>query len=125
MPVHVELIDEAVDDLVRYAKSGNLLQFLKKLLRLEEVGNDAGLPLGRDLAGWRKIVVGDRNWRILFTMNRDETAATVWVIGDRRDSECYEEAQRRLAALGAGGPHAASLAAAFVKLSDTQRRRRR
>ena len=42
MPVRVELIDEAVADLRRYAASGNLLLFLKKLVRLEE-----------DLAGFR------------------------------------------------------------------------
>ena len=34
MPVRVELIDEAVEDLHRYAATGNLPLFLKKLLRL-------------------------------------------------------------------------------------------
>ena len=48
MPVRVELIDDAVEDLARYAQTGNLLFFLKKLVRLEELGKDAGLPLGRD-----------------------------------------------------------------------------
>jgi len=75
-----------VDDLVRYATSGNLPLFLNKLLRLGEVGRDAGLPLGRGLAGWRKIVVGDRDWRIVFATNRDETVATVWAIGDRNEN---------------------------------------
>jgi hypothetical protein len=37
MPVRVELIDDAVEDLVRYTTSGNLPLFLKKLLRIEEV----------------------------------------------------------------------------------------
>lgn len=97
MPVRVELIAEAVGDLARSAASGNLPRFLKKLIRLEEVGKDAGLPLGRGLTGWRKIVVGDRDWRIIFTMNADEMVATVWVIGDRDDSACYEDAERRLA----------------------------
>jgi hypothetical protein len=32
---------------------------LKNLIWLEEVGRDAGLPLGRGLTDWRKIVVGD------------------------------------------------------------------
>ena len=57
MPIRVELIDEAIADLVRYAESGNLPLFLKKLLRLEEVGKDAGQSLGGNLTGWRKIVV--------------------------------------------------------------------
>lgn len=125
MPVRVELIDEAVDDLVRYAETGNLPLFLKKLIRLEEIGKDAGLPLGRGLTGWRKIVVGDRNWRIIFTMDANETVATVWVVGDRSDFECYEAAQWRVQALGKGQQQAASLAAVMFQLSEQQRATKR
>jgi mRNA interferase RelE/StbE len=98
MPGHVEVMVEAIGDLRGYAATGNLPLFFKKLLRLEEVGQDAGLPLGHNLAGWRKIVVGDRNWRIVFRMNAEATIATVWEIGDRDDAACYDEAQRRLTA---------------------------
>lgn len=125
MPVRVELIEEAVADLARYAATGNLPLFLKKLIRLEEVGKDAGLPLGRGLTGWRKVVVGDRNWRIIFTVDTDETVATVWVIGDRDDNACYEEARRRVAALGQRQPEAASLAAAMFQLSEMQQSEKR
>jgi len=121
MPVRVELIDEAAEDLVRYSHSGNLPLFLKKLIRLEEIGEDAGLALGKGLAGWRKIVVGDRNWRIIFSTNPEKTVATVWVIGDRDDSECYEVAQRRVQAAGRLQPHAASLAAVLFQLSQSQK----
>ena len=113
------------------AAPGNLSLFLRKLIRLEEVGKDVGLPPGRGLTGWRKIVVGDRNWRIIFTVGTDETVATVWVIGDRDDDTCYEEARRRVAALGQRQPEAASLAAAMFQPSEMQqsekrqRRRRR
>ncbi len=120
MPIRVELIDEAVDDLLRYAHSGNLRQFLAKLIRLEDIGKDAGLPLGGSLAGWRKIVVGDRDWRIVFTMNAAETVATVWVIGDREDAQCYQEATRRLTALGKEHAPAASLAAVLFKLTQAR-----
>ncbi len=125
MPVRVELIDAAVEDLARYAESGNLPLFLKKLIRLEEVGQAAGLPLGRGLTGWRKIVVGDRDWRILFTVDPAETVATVWVIGDRDDAACYDDAQRRLDALGKGQPPAASLAAVMFQLGEMQRAAKR
>src|SRR5216684_4253463 len=125
MPVRVELIDEAVQDLVRYAETGNLPLFLKKLIRLEEVGKDAGLPLGGGITGWRKIVVGDRNWRIIFTTDAEETVATVWVIGDRDDSECYQDAQRRVRAVGKARPQAASLAAVMFQLSEMQKASRR
>jgi mRNA interferase RelE/StbE len=94
--VRSELTEDALEDLNRYAASGNLKQFLKKLVRLEEEGPDVGRPLGQGLVNFRKIVVGDRDWRIIFSMNEDDTVATVWVIGDRADAECYEEAARRL-----------------------------
>lgn len=125
MPVRVELIDEAVQDLQRYAESGNLPLFLKKLLRLEAVGKDAGQPLGGPLTRWRKIVVGDRDWRIIFTMNTDETVATVWVIGDRADAECYAEAQQRVKDLRGTVPEADTLAAVMFQITQTQRAARR
>jgi mRNA interferase RelE/StbE len=125
MPVRVELIDEAVEDLIRYAETGNLALFLEKLIRLEEVGKDAGLPLGRGLTGWRKIVVSDRNWRIIFTTYPQEAVATVCVIGDRDDAACYEAAQRRVRAFGKAHPQAASLAAAMFQLSQIQKAARR
>lgn len=121
MSVRVELTKEALDDLTRYASTGNLPLFLKKLIRLEEVGKDPGLPLGRGLTGWRKIVLGDRTWRILFTTDPEESVATVWVIGDRDDDACYEEAQRRVQVLGKSRPEATSLAAAMFQISETQK----
>lgn len=125
MPIRVELIDEAVADLVRYAESGTLPLFLKKLLRLEEVGRDAGLPLGRSLTGWRKILVGDRQWRIVFTLDPNETVATVWVIGDRDDAECYREAEARISALRGRDPTASTLANVLFQLSESQRAAKR
>ena|SRR5579883_1347021 len=125
MPVRVELIDEAVADLAALAESGLLPLFLKKLLRVEAEGKNAGLPLGRGLTGWRKIVVGDRNWRIVFTVNAEETVATVWVVGDREDAECYEQAQRRIDRLGRGQPQAASLAAAMLQILQSDRKGRK
>jgi mRNA interferase RelE/StbE len=96
-----------------------------KLVRLEEEGPQVGQPLRGDLQGFRKIVVGDRDWRIIFRTNPAETVATVWVIGDRADSECYGEAVRRVTALGQRQPEVASLAAAIVRILQEQRERRR
>lgn len=114
MPVRVELVADAVADLEGLVASGNIRLFLAKLVRLEDVGNDAGQPLGNQLTGLRKIVVGDRNWRIIFKMNADNTVATVWVIGDRNDSECYEDAVRRLKGMGDSRPDAAGLASVML-----------
>lgn len=125
MAVRVELITEAVEDLARYAETNVFPHLLKKLVRLEEVGKDAGQPLGRGLTGWRKIVVGDRDWRIIFTTDPDDTVATVWVIGDRADDACYREAQSRVDALAGTQPQAASLAASMLRLTEERRAAKR
>ena len=89
------------------------------------MGREAGLPLGRGLSGWRKIVVGDRNWRIIFTIDPGQTVATVWVVGDRDDAACYEDAQRCVQAMGQAQSQGASLAAVLFQLTQMQREGRR
>lgn len=122
MAVRVELIDEVIVDLANLAESGNLKQFFKKLIEIEANGSQAGDPLGRDLVGWRKLTVGNRNWRIVFRVDRDETVATICVIGDREDAACYEEAQRR--ARQAKDADATSLAASMMELLGTRKQRK-
>lgn len=122
MSVRVELIDEAVVDLADHAESGNLRQFFKKLLEIEASGAQAGEPLGRNLVGWRKITVGNRNWRIVFRVDKDETVATVCVIGDREDAACYEEAQRRAQQIK--DADATSLAASMMDLLGSRKQRK-
>ena len=124
MPVRVELTSEAVADLGSYAETEALPKFLTKLIRLEMIGKEVGIPLGRDLAGFRKIVVGNRDWRIVFQMSADDTTAKVWVIGDRGDNACYEEATRRVQQLGKSHPGALSLAETILALMDRRRRNR-
>jgi mRNA interferase RelE/StbE len=125
MSLRVEFIPDGVEDLRRYARSGNIRQFLQKLVRLETVGKQAGLPLGHGLSGYFKIVVGDRDWHIVFTVNADESVATVVVIGDRTDATCYEEALGRLALMRDQSTAAVSLAAAMLELPQLQKKNRR
>lgn len=122
MSVRVELIDEAIGDLAGLAESGNLRQFFKKLLEIEAGGAKAGEPLGRNLVGWRKLTVGNRNWRIVFRVDKDETAATVCVIGDREDAACYEQAQRRAQQIE--DADAASLATSMMELLGSRKQRK-
>lgn len=122
MPVRVELLDEAIVDLADHAESGMLRQFFKKLLEIEESGAKAGEPLGRELVGWRKLIVGNRNWRIVFRVDRADEVATICVIGDREDAACYEEAQRR--AKRAENADAASLAESMMDLFGTRKERK-
>lgn len=125
MPIRVALIAEAVEDLTGYARSGNLLLFLKKLVRLEQVGEEAGLPLRRGLTGYRKIVVGDRGWRIVFRMSDDGRTAFVVVVGDRDDAACYEIASRRVERHQGSLPADFSLAEAMLQLMQPGKRPRR
>jgi mRNA interferase RelE/StbE len=123
--IRVELTAEASEDLDAVSKSGRLNLFLSKLLQLEQQGAAAGQPLRRDLMHFRKIVVGDRNWRIIFTVDPQETVATVWVIGDRADDACYCEAIRRLERLGDRQVETSSLARAMHGLLVDKRKPRR
>jgi len=124
VPVRIELIEEAVADLTRYTVSGHIRLFLKKLVWLEEAGEQGGAALGGALTGMRRIVVGDRDWRILFTMNPEKTGATVWVIGDRGDDQCYREAQARLQRLRGDVPETQSLSATMLRLMQARQERR-
>lgn len=115
MVIRVELTLDAVNDLEACLKTGSISKFLAKLVRLEDVGKDAGQPLGIDLTGLRKIVVGDRTWRIVFRTDPADSVATVLAIAKRDDAEVYELATRRLQTLG-NNPEVVTLAAALVQL---------
>lgn len=122
MSVRVELIDDAIADLAKYAESGNLKMFFAKLLEIEQNGSGAGEPLGRDLTGWRKITVGNRDWRIVFHVDKREEVATVCVIGDREDGVCYEEARKRVEEVK--DTDAASLAESMMTLFGSRKERK-
>lgn len=122
MPVRVELIDDAIADLAKLAESGKLKLFFKKLLEIEAQGSRAGEPLGRDLVGWRKLTVGNRDWRVVFRVDGAETVATICVIGDRDDGACYEEASRRAETIK--DRDAASLAESMMELFGSRKERK-
>ena len=78
---------------------------LKKMLLLER-NPEAGEPLLGSLVGWRKLTVGDRDWRVVWRVSTDAdgritvTIAEVWAVGARTDSEVYAEMTKRVAAAG-------------------------
>lgn len=122
MSVRVELIDDAIADLAKHAESGKLKGFFAKLLEIEQKGSEAGEPLGRDLVGWRKITVGNRDWRIIFRVDKRGEVATVCVIGDREDGACYEEAKQRVDKVK--GTDVASLAESMLALFGSRKERK-
>jgi mRNA interferase RelE/StbE len=97
----VWLTDPAVEDLRRLDGSP-LLWALKKLLLLES-NPLAGEPLLGNLIGYRKLTVGNRDWRIVWRATTDERGdvtveiAEVWAVGARSEAEVYQEMVSRVA----------------------------
>ncbi len=62
----------------------------------------AGRPLVGDLIGWRKLVVGNRQWRIVWRVVTEADGTTVvevseiWAVGAREDAAVYAEVRRRI-----------------------------
>lgn len=95
---------------------------------LLERSPQAGEPLLGNLLGFRKLVVGDRDWRIVWRETRDENhdpvleIAEVWAAGVRADREIYDEMAQRVEALGrSGSPLAKPLAEVVEALGPLYR----
>jgi mRNA interferase RelE/StbE len=63
---------------------------------------EAGEPLHGDLIGWRKLVVGNRDWRVVWRVTFDDSGtpivdvAEVWAVGARSDDDVYNEMRSRV-----------------------------
>ncbi len=95
----VQLTSDAKEDLRDLDGSARIL-VLKALKKLETNPDDRGQPLGSSpkgsLVGFRKLVVGDRLWRIVYRVEPSGDVTVVWVIAKRADAEVYELAVARL-----------------------------
>jgi mRNA interferase RelE/StbE len=95
----VRLLPEAADD-VRALDGAARKLVLKALKKLEDSPAQRGAELGAsaqsDLSGFRKLVVGDRAYRIVYQVRPDGSVVVVWVVGARRDFEVYRVARRRI-----------------------------
>lgn len=100
--VEITFTDAAIDDLRKIGPDA-VPKVLKKLLILLD-SPMAGHPLGGDLAGFRKLVVGRNTWRIVYRVVDDKTVeiCEVWAVGARADAEVYAEATERVMAAAAG-----------------------
>lgn len=87
----------AIDDLRRIGPS-NVPRVLKKVLLLESDPR-AGQPLGDELTGFRKLVVGRNTWRVVYRIVADGSleVCEVWGAGARSDGEVYAEVAARAA----------------------------
>ncbi|HKY16288.1 MAG TPA: hypothetical protein VJM33_15280 [Microthrixaceae bacterium] len=119
---YVRLTGPATEDLRRLlSKDPQIVRAaLKKMILLERDPN-AGEPLLGNLVGWRKLVVGDNHWRIVWKVSQNEvgevtiTISEVWAVGVRSDAEVYAEMSERLAESG-GAAKTAPLAEVIALL---------
>lgn len=119
----VRLTEAAVGDLQRMVAKGDpqvVKWALKKCLLLER-DPEAGEQLRGGLIGYRKLVVGDRDWRIVWRVTHDDDGrpvvdvAEVWALGARSDSEVYTEMRDRISTLS-GSPLTLPLAEVIQRL---------
>jgi mRNA interferase RelE/StbE len=91
--------DEAIDDLRRLGPDV-VPKVLKKIQILFD-DPQAGHPLGGELTGFRKLVVGRNHWRIVYRIAADGAVEVceIWCVGVRSDAEVYIEASARVAAV--------------------------
>lgn len=94
----------------------------KKMIHLEQ-NPEAGDALLGGLMGWRKISVGDRDWRLVWRVTHDAAGAVIvniaeiWALGARSDAEVYEEMQGRIAT-APDSPHTKALADVLSTLGE-------
>ncbi|HEY3409446.1 MAG TPA: type II toxin-antitoxin system RelE/ParE family toxin [Propionicimonas sp.] len=85
---------------------------LKAIAKLRDNPEMRGEPLGSrqtgNLTTFRKLVVGNRDYRVVFRVDPEGTVCVIWVIGRRVDEECYQLAMARLQ-LHADVPYAAQM----------------
>ena len=95
----VRLTADAREDLRDLEGSARKL-VLKAIKKLEDEPDKRGKPLGvrrmGNLTTFRKLVVGDREYRVVYRVEEDGTVVVIWVIAKRSDDECYELALARL-----------------------------
>ncbi|MDR2702819.1 MAG: type II toxin-antitoxin system RelE/ParE family toxin [Cellulomonadaceae bacterium] len=95
----VLLLDEAKEDL-RDFDGATRKMLLKAIGKLRQSPDQRGEPLGSrangNLTGFRKLVVGNRDYRIVYDVRDDGTVVVIWVIGRRVNSEAYALAQTRI-----------------------------
>ncbi|MEU4830215.1 type II toxin-antitoxin system RelE/ParE family toxin [Streptosporangium sp. NPDC023615] len=100
----VVFTDPAIDDLRKIGPDA-VPKILKKIFLLLE-NPEAGYPLGGELTGFRKLVVGRNTWRVVYRITDDKAVeiCEVWAVGERADAEVYAEAKARVRAVGGARP---------------------
>jgi mRNA interferase RelE/StbE len=114
--VEVTFTDAAIDDLRRIGPDA-VPKVLKEALILLD-SPMAGYPLGGELTGFRKLVVGRNTWRIVYRVVDEKTIeiCEVWAVGARADAEIYAEATARVTSAAEQRPEFRRLADVIERL---------
>lgn len=95
----VLLTEDAKDD-VRDLDGSACKIVLRAISKLKDHPEQRGQPLGSrqgtTLTTFRKLVVGDRDYRVVYRVEANGQVAVVWVVGPRADGEVYDMAMARL-----------------------------
>jgi len=104
MVARVQLTEDAREDL-RDLEGSARKSVIKGLKKLEAAPGQYGEPLGSrqsgNLTGFRKLIVGNKTYRIIYWVqdnaeNDDVDLVVVWVIAERADDQAYDLALSRL-----------------------------
>jgi mRNA interferase RelE/StbE len=112
----VAFTDAAIDDLRRLGPDV-VPKVLKKVMILLD-DPEAGHPLGGELTGFRKLVVGRNHWRIVYRLFDDGSIeiCEIWCVGARSDAAVYAEASSRVADAASARPDLQRLADVIDRL---------
>lgn len=111
----IEFTNEAIDDLRRLGPDV-VPRILKKILLLE-TNAEAGQPLGGELTGYRKLVVGNNTWRVVYRVSAGVVEiCEIWAVGARADAEVYVQAAARVRAAAESSPGLLALAEVIERL---------
>jgi mRNA interferase RelE/StbE len=112
----IRFTEPAIDDLRRIGPQA-VPKVLKKILLLVD-NAEAGHPLGGELTGFRKLVVGRNTWRIVYRITDDKAIeiCEVWAVGARADAEVHAEATARIRSAGDARPELVQLTAVVERL---------
>jgi mRNA interferase RelE/StbE len=108
----IYVVRAVVEEDLRRVGRQDIGLILKKIALLE-TDIYAGYPLGGELTGFRKLVVGRNTYRIVYRAREDGKSVEIceiWAVGHRRESEVYTEAARRVREAASTKPSLLSLA---------------
>jgi len=114
----IHVLRVVAEEDLRHVGRQDIPGVLKKIALLE-TDVHAGHPLGGELTGFRKLVVGRNTYRIVYRVREDQKSVDIceiWAVRHRRDSEVYQEAGRRVRRAATTRPELLSLAELMATL---------